>query len=48
MKEEGVPMEDIQKWMGHSDVSTTLKIYAHFENSQHLKSANKIVNALEN
>ena len=26
---EGVPMKQIQEWLGHSDISTTANIYAH-------------------
>lgn len=42
---EGVPMEDIQKWLGHSDITTTEKMYAHFDDSIHLKTARQIENA---
>ncbi len=45
LRHEGVPMEDIQKWLGHSQITTTESIYAHFENETHLKSAMKIVKA---
>ena len=27
----GFDMKDIQEWLGHSDIGTTSKIYAHFE-----------------
>ncbi len=46
LRHEGVPMEDIQKWLGHSQISTTESIYAHFENEIHLKSAAKVYSAL--
>lgn len=46
LRHEGVPMEDIQKWLGHSEITTTEKIYAHFENKQHEKSAEKLCHAL--
>ena len=26
---QGVPMKQIQEWLGHSDMSTTMNIYAH-------------------
>ena len=45
LRHEGVPMEDIQKWLGHSQITTTESIYAHFEDKTHLKSAQKILNA---
>ena len=28
---EGVPMKQIQEWLGHSDISTTANIYAHLD-----------------
>ncbi len=45
LRHEGVPMEDIQKWLGHSQITTTESIYAHFEDKRHLNSAQKIINA---
>ena len=47
LRREGVPMEDIQKWLGHSQITITNKLYAHFEYGAHLKSAEKIGKALE-
>ena len=35
----GVPMKDIQEWLGHSDFSTTANIYAHLDYSSKLTSA---------
>lgn len=48
LRHEGVPLEDIQRWMGHSDIKTTENIYAHFDNERHLKSAQKIISAFDN
>ena len=45
LRNQGVPLEDIQKWLGHSQITTTEKLYAHFEYKSHLKSAQKIANA---
>ncbi len=45
LRHEGVPMENIQKWLGHSQITTTESIYAYFEDKTHLKSAQKILNA---
>lgn len=45
LRHEGVPMEDIQKWLGHSQITTTESIYAHFDTERHLSSAQKILNA---
>jgi site-specific recombinase XerD len=30
MAEDGVPMDEIQQFLGHSDINTTRKIYARF------------------
>lgn len=46
MRHEGVKMEDIQKWLGHSQLATTEKIYSHFEEEQHIASANVISKTL--
>ena len=35
----GVPMEQIQEWLGHSDFSTTANIYAHLDYSSKVSSA---------
>ena len=45
LRNQGVPIEDIQKWLGHSQITTTEKLYAHIEYKAHLKSAEKITNA---
>ncbi len=45
LRHEGVPMEDIQKWLGHSQITTTESIYAHFNTERHKNSAQKILNA---
>lgn len=46
MRHEGVRLEDIQKWLGHSQISTTEKFYAHFSDEQHKNSARLISNCL--
>ena len=35
----GVPMKQIQEWLGHSDFSTTANIYAHLDYSSKITSA---------
>ena len=39
-------MKQIQKWLGHSDFSTTANIYAHLDNSSKLTSADAMLNGL--
>jgi hypothetical protein len=38
-------MEDIQKWLGHSEISTTERIYAHFDDRNNLPTSDKIAEA---
>lgn len=42
----GVPMKQIQEWLGHSDFSTTANIYAHLDYSSKLLSADAMLNGL--
>lgn len=46
LRHNGAKMEDIQKWLGHSNITTTEKTYAHFENREYLISAKRISDAL--
>jgi integrase len=46
LRQEGVPMEDIQKWLGHSTIVTTEGLYAHYDSNQSIVSANKLASAL--
>ena len=39
MLANGVPMKQIQEWLGHSDFSTTANIYAHLDYNSKLTSA---------
>lgn len=47
LRHNGARMEDIQRWLGHSTIGTTEKIYAHFEEEEHLVSAERIAKALQ-
>ncbi|MBQ7002108.1 MAG: site-specific integrase [Oscillospiraceae bacterium] len=44
----GVPMKQIQDWLGHSDFSTTANIYAHLDYNSKMASADAMVNGLSN
>jgi len=43
----GIPMKQIQEWLGHSDFSTTANIYSHLEYSSKLISADSISQSLD-
>lgn len=43
---KGIPMKEIQDWLGHSTYSTTANIYAHLEKNTKNKSANVLSNTL--
>ena len=44
MLSNGVPMKQIQEWLGHADFSTTANIYSHLDYSTKLNSANTMTN----
>lgn len=46
MLANGVPMKQIQDWLGHSDFSTTANIYAHLDYSSKLSSADAMLSGL--
>ena len=37
-----VPIEQVQEWMGHSEISTTVNMYGHLEFSTKRVAASKI------
>ena len=39
MINQGVPLRQIQEWLGHSDIGTTSNIYAHLDSSAKVRSA---------
>lgn len=43
----GVPLKNIQEWLGHSDFTTTANIYAHLDYSSKLSSAQAIESGLQ-
>lgn len=42
MLANGVPMKQIQEWLGHADFGTTANIYSHLDYTSKQNSANKI------
>lgn len=44
----GVPMKEIQLWLGHSNFSTTADIYSHLDYSSKVDAAIKIADVLDN
>ena len=46
LRHTGVPMEDIQKFLGHSTITTTEGIYVHFDDSKHKATITKLSNYL--
>ena len=42
----GVPMKQIQEWLGHSDFSTTANLYVHLDYSSKISSANAMTQGL--
>lgn len=42
----GVPMKQIQEWLGHSDFSTTANIYAHLDYTAKLNSAQAMLGGM--
>ena len=43
----GVPMKQIQEWLGHSDFSTTANVYAHLDYHSKITSAEAILTGLK-
>ena len=44
---QGVPMKEIQAWLGHSTIGTTANIYTHLDENSKINSANAIIGILE-
>lgn len=43
----GIPLKEIQEWLGHSNFSTTADVYSHLDFSAKVKAANTIASAYE-
>ena len=42
----GVPLKQIQEWLGHSDFSTTANIYAHLDAASKQNTAEAMLHGL--
>ena len=42
----GIPLKQIQEWLGHSDFSTTANIYAHLDYTSKITSAQAMENGM--
>lgn len=47
MLASGVPLKEIQEWLGHSNFSTTADVYSHLDFSFKLKAANTLAMAYD-
>ena len=47
MLANGVPMKQIQEWLGHSDFSTTANFYAHLEYQSKVSSASAMMQGVD-
>ena len=47
MLKNGVPMKNIQEWLGHADFGTTANIYSHLDYSAKQSSADTISNVFD-
>lgn len=45
---KGIPMKNIQEWLGHANFNTTADVYSHLDFSSKAQSANVISKALTN
>ena len=46
LRHQGVMMEKISKWLGHSNTQTTEQVYAHYDKSGKADTLKTIVKAL--
>ena len=45
---QGVPMEDISKWLGHSNLLTTEQVYAHYDDMKKGSALKALSSAVDN
>ncbi len=48
LRHQGVPMEDISKWLGHSNLLTTEQVYAHYDDMKKGSTLKALSSALDN
>ncbi len=48
LRHQGVPMEDISKWLGHSNLFTTEQVYAHYDDMKKGTTLKARSSALDN
>ncbi len=48
LRHQGVPMEDISKWLGHSNLLTTEQVYAHYDDMKKGTTLKALSSALDN
>ena len=44
--QSGMPINNVSEWVGHSDVTTTLKFYSHLDDRSKIASAQQMASAL--
>ena len=47
LRHNGVPMEDISKWLGHSNIMTTERVYAHYDEAKKQDTLKEITSILD-
>ncbi|MDD6846877.1 MAG: site-specific integrase [bacterium] len=47
LRHEGIPMEEISKWLGHSSTQTTERVYAHYDEEGKKTTLDALKKALE-
>ena len=48
LRHQGVLMEDVSKWLGHSNLLTTEQVYAHYDDMKKSTTLKALSSALDN